>query len=45
MVAKLLAELHKEQATVYSVDRGPVDKEACVAAMGKYQGFWGPWLE
>ena len=45
MVTKLLAELATAQAGVYSVDRGPTDKGACEAAMGKYEGFWGPWLD
>jgi hypothetical protein len=42
---KMLMMLSEAQAGVYSVDRGPVDKAACEAAMGKYEGFWGPWLE
>ena len=44
-VARLLKELSEAQSGVYSVDRGPVDTAACEAAMGKYGGFWGPWLE
>ena len=44
-LAKLLKQLSQAQAGVYSVDRGPVDDAACGAAMGTYQGWWGPWLE
>ena len=44
-VASMLAALKRHNATVFSPDRGPWDPNACVAAMGKWGGFWGPWLE
>ena len=41
----LLSDIVTAQRTVFSPDRGPVDKRACAAATGKYRGFWGPFLE
>ena len=30
---------------VFSPDRGTTDLDgACAVAMGRYHGFWGPWL-
>lgn len=31
-------------ATFFNPDRGSVSKLACEAALGKYGGFWGPFL-
>jgi len=42
---ELHQRLNQIEQTVFSPDRGKVDPEACVAADGKYGGFWGPWLE
>jgi len=36
------AELQKE---VFSPERGQDDPEACKLAMGKYGGFWGPFVD
>ncbi len=40
----LLGEVAAAQGTVFSPDRGLVDKRACEAATGRYNGFWGPWI-
>ena len=44
-VAAMLATLSKHNATVFSPYRGPWDPKVCVAAIGRWGGFWGPWLE
>merc|ERR1712232_865236 len=38
---KRVAEL---QQTVFSPHRGEVDPAACDMALGKYKGFWGPFV-
>lgn len=40
----MLARIDELQKGVYSPNRGKVDKQACVEAEGKYQGYWGPFL-
>ena len=40
----MLARIDELQKGVYSPYRGKVDKQACVEAEGKYQGYWGPFL-
>ena len=45
---RVLIEMHKKlakyQATYFNPDRGSKSPEACAAALGKYEGFWGPFL-
>ena len=43
---EMQARLHEIKATAFLPDRGPVDtKASCGAAMGKWGGFWGPFVE
>jgi arylsulfatase I/J len=42
---ELQARLVEIQKTVFSPNRGAVDPKACEAAVNKYGGYWGPWLE
>ena len=35
---------HGYQATRFNPARGSISPEACVAALGIYQGFWGPFV-
>jgi len=42
---QLLNRIQELTPTVFSPDRGTVDPRACHAALNKYGGFWGPWLE
>jgi hypothetical protein len=44
VVAQLKAAMAVEQAHVFSPDRGTIDPGACVAAMTRWNGFWGPWV-
>lgn len=37
-------KLQGYQATRFNPDRGSVSDAACDAALGKYQGFWGPFV-
>ena len=45
---KILKDMQQKlanyQATLFNPDRGKEYPEACVAALGKYEGFWGPFL-
>ena len=38
-------KLQAYQATLFDPDRGSVSTEACEAALGKYNGFWGPFID
>ena len=42
--AELLARIAAANATLFTPDRGTADPLACKAALGKWGGFWGPWL-
>lgn len=45
---KVLKDMQKKladyQATYFNPNRGKESPEACAAALGKYEGFWGPFL-
>ena len=45
---KILKDMQKKlsdyQATLFNPNRGKESPEACAAALGKYEGFWGPFL-
>ena len=45
----VLREMRKKlkvyQSTHFDPDRGSVSPEACAAALGKYEGFWGPFTD
>lgn len=41
----MLARVDELQAGVYSPVRGGVNPKACDMAYGKYDGFWGPFLD
>ena len=43
-VAAMRARIAQLQASVYSPLRGDEDPRACDAALGKYDGFYGPWI-
>ena len=46
ILKQMQARLHEIKATAFLPDRGPVDtKASCGAAMGKWGGFWGPFVE
>ena len=45
VVTTMRARMTEIQATVFTPDRGTDDGTACAAAMGRYGGFWGPFLE
>ena len=44
IVAALRARIAFHNATMYRPKRGTPSKLACDAALGKYRGFWGPFL-
>ena len=41
---ELLARIAAHNATLFTPDRGQSDPLACTTALGKWRGFWGPWL-
>ena len=45
IVAQLRARIAAWNATGYSPQRGEDDGAACAAALGRYGGFWGPFLD
>ena len=46
VAAKLHARLLQINATAFTPDRGPPDMQrGCVVALGRYGGFWGPFLD
>lgn len=44
LVSEMRARIAEINRTVYSPDRGTDSGEACAAALGKWLGFYGPWL-
>ena len=42
---KMMARLLAINGTFFAPDRGGKDPKACIAATGRYKGFWGPWLD
>ena len=40
----MLRTLAWHNQSTFSPYRGPWDAGACKAALGKYDGFWGPWV-
>ena len=44
LVSEMRARIAEINLTVYSPDRGTDSGEACAAALGKWLGFYGPWL-
>ena len=45
LFASMLARVDELQKGVYSPKRGGKDKAACTAAMGRYGGYWGPFVD
>ena len=45
IVKELYAELLRIDATTFTPNRGRVSPLACTAAVQKYKGFWGPFVE
>ena len=45
ILREMRAKLQTYQGTLFNPDRGSVASEACDAALGKYSGFWGPFIE
>ena len=44
ILKEMQQKLAKYQATYFNPDRGNQWPEACVDALGKYEGFWGPFV-
>ena len=44
ILKQMQAKLTKYQATYFNPDRGKVPPIACETVMGKYKGFWGPFV-
>lgn len=42
---ELGAKLVEGRKHLFAPDRGAQDPASCVAAVGKYDGWWGPWRE
>ena len=42
--AELRAKVEAYETTAFNPDRGQVNPAACDNALGKYGGFWGPFL-
>ena len=45
IVTSMRARISELNSTMYRPDRGTSSKLACDAALGKWGGFWGPFLE
>ena len=45
VVQRLYARIEELERSAFNPDRGGVDPAACRDALGKYEGFWGPFLE
>lgn len=45
ILKEMQQKLEKYQATYFNPDRGEQWPKACTDALGKYQGFWGPFLQ
>jgi len=43
--AAMMARLLAINATFFAPDRGKKDPAACAAALGRWGGFWGPWID
>ena len=43
-VAELTAKIEKYELTAFNPKRGGADPKSCKAALGKYGGFWGPFI-
>jgi len=44
IVADLVNRINDAKKTIFNPDRGALDPAACNTALGKYNGFWGPWV-
>ena len=44
-VSDLWQRLEAHEATAFNPDRGKTDPKACEMALGKYGGFWGPFVD
>ena len=42
--AALTKRVNELEETSWAPDRGTQDPVSCLTAMGKYAGFWGPWI-
>ncbi|XP_065839147.1 arylsulfatase B-like isoform X2 [Oscarella lobularis] len=45
MLKQMQQKLAKYQETFYNPERGNKDPAACDAAIHRYEGFWGPWVD
>ena len=45
LLREMRTMLQEYQATLFDPDRGSVADEACEAALGTYDGFWGPFID
>jgi arylsulfatase I/J len=43
-VAELRAKIEQYETTAFNPKRGGEDPKSCKQALGKYGGFWGPFL-
>lgn len=43
--ASMMDVLKKHNSTVFAPNRGKEDPGACEAALSKYNGHWGPWVD
>jgi len=44
VVQSLLLKILEAQRTVFNPNRGTIDPAACQAALNKYKGYWGPFV-
>ena len=44
VLTSMRSKLQDYQATRFNPDRGSIAPEACEAALGEYEGFWGPFV-
>ena len=44
MAVQLKGEVDAAKAGVFAPNRGTADPNSCVAAMTRWNGFWGPWV-
>lgn len=42
---QMVARIEELERSAFNPDRGTTDPRACEAALGRWQGFWGYWLE
>ena len=45
IAADLEARIEAGKASGFAPNRGGQDVQSCLTAMGKYGGWWGPWVD